>query len=251
MIVLWLVILLLLPGQSFATIYWDDELESGNTGYTLPGDGSMTFDTSFKFSGSGSLRLDYTSECYPDHIIDQGFQCGGFMDRAFTATGTLFRRFYLYLPSSFTIGDTETKMLTTLPTGSTTYDVVWEFQFGDHTMTAAIVRSLDGQVEQHTTATNIATDQWVCVETQETLNTIGSANGIVRLWYDGVQVLNVTNATFLVSGDTNGHNFETHRFFRQVGLGSLWFDKFAVGNTRFNDCAAGGGGSAAGGGLDF
>lgn len=247
MISLLLVLCLLLPGQVLATTYWDDELESGDTGYTLPGDGSMSFDTSRKFSGNGSLKLHYDSSCYPDGPS----QCGGFMDRSFTPTNHLFIRFYFYLPSSFTVGNTETKMLTILPTGSTTYDILWEMLNGNMELSASMVRALDGQQEIHDATGSIPTDQWVCFQLEQQLNTIGSANGIVRAWMDGVQVLNHTNMTVLVSGDSNTHFLETHRFFRQVGLGDLWYDKFAVGDAQIPCVGGGGGGSTAGGGLDF
>lgn len=251
--ILLLLISLVWPSTVQAATYWDDELESGNTGYNLAdlNDASaMTFDPSFKFSGSGSLRLNYDSACYPDRILE-GFQCGGFMDRNHTGAQTLFQRFYLYLPSSFTVGDTETKLISQIP-GNFTWDIVWLFKNGNHTLIAGAVRGLDGIAVEYSADTAHPFDQWVCVETQVTTNTIGSSNGIIRAWMNGTQIMNITNAVMLVSGDSNTNYINTERFYRQVGQGNLWYDKFAVGNTRFNDCAGGGGGgSTAGGGLDF
>jgi len=245
----WLLAILIFPVTVHATVYWDDELEAGNTGYTLPSEG-MAFDTGRKFSGTGSVRLDYPSECYPDQ--NPVFQCGGFMDRSHTATGHLFVRVYIWLPSTFTTGDTETKTWTILPTGSTTYDVVWAFKNGDRNLSVSAVRAIDGVEEVHTSTGDVPADQWVCIQLEHQLNTIGSANGIFRAWVNGTQVLNHTNVTMLVSGDSNGHNFETMRLFRQVGLGSLWYDRLAVGDASI-PCVGGGGGggTTAGGGLDF
>src|SRR5690242_20137369 len=119
---------------SQATVFWDDEVVSGNSGYSLAS-GAMSFDTSTKFSGNGSIRLDYPSQCYPDKIL-QGFQCGGYVDRTFPATSNLYRRFYLNMASNFTVGDTETKIMATYPSGNTTFTTWWEFQFGSHSLSA-------------------------------------------------------------------------------------------------------------------
>src|SRR5690242_13774787 len=115
---------------SHATVFWDDEMEAGNTGYNISGkSGTMTFDTSVKFSGNGSLRLDYPSECYPDKIA-QGFQCGGYVDRSFPTTSNLYRRFYINMANNFTVGDSETKIMATYPPGETTFTTWWQFPFG-------------------------------------------------------------------------------------------------------------------------
>lgn len=220
-------------GQSAsqATVFWDDEMESGNSGYSLAS-GAMSFDTSTKFSGNGSLRLDYPSQCYPDKIL-QGFQCGGYVDRTFPATSNLYRRFYLKMADNFTVGDTETKIMATYPGGNTTFTTWWEFRFGSHEFSAVVSRTADGGSVPYGRGA-IPFGQWVCIETHEQLNTPGQANGVYELWVNGTQVLSAKNVTFLVSGDNN--KMGINRLYRQVGLGSLWFDRIAVGDSRIG-CA--------------
>lgn len=225
-----LIITLLSTSDLGATIFWDDEMEAGNTGYNISGkSGIMTFDTSVKFSGNGSLRLDYPSECYPDKIL-QGFQCGGFIDRTFPETSNLYRRFYLNMANAFTVGDTETKIMATYPSGNTTFTTWWEFRFGSHEFSAVVSRALDGGSDPYGESGTIPFDQWVCIETHEQLNTPGQANGVYELWVNGTQVLSARNVKFLVSGDNN--RMSINRLYRQVGRGSLWFDRIAVGDSR-------------------
>lgn len=213
-----------------ATTYWDDEMEAGNTGYDLSGlSGVMTFDTSVKFSGNGSLRLDYPSECYPDKIL-QGFQCGGFADRSFPETSDLYRRFYIRMDSNFTVGDSETKIMASTPPGEITFDTWWEFQFGSHVFSAVVSRNEDGTAVVYKQNGTIPFGQWVCIETHEKLNTPGQADGVLELWVNGTQVLSAKNVMFRVAGDNN--QLGINRLYRQVGLGSLWFDRIAVGDSR-------------------
>ena len=72
--------------------------------------------------------------------------------------------------------------------------------------------------------------RWYCIETMEQLNTPGVANGIAKAWVDGVQVLNVSDVTFRSAGDNS--LFINNRFYRQTGVGSIWYDSLAVGNSR-------------------
>lgn len=219
---------------SQATVFWDDEMEAGNTGYNISGkSGTMTFDTSVKFSGNGSLRLDYPSECYPDKIL-QGFQCGGYVDRNFPQTSNLYRRFYINMASNFKTGDSGTKIIGTFPGGNTTFSTWWVFQFGSHVLSGIVSRAKDGVAVVYNQNGTFPFGQWVCVETHEQLNTPGQANGVYELWVNGTQVLSTRNVMFLVSGDNT--TMGINRLYRQVGLGSLWFDRVAVGDSRIG-CA--------------
>ena len=212
-----------------ATVWWDDEMESGNTGYSLPGGGAMTFDTSVKFSGNGSLRLNYTSDCYPDRLLE-GYQCGGYTDRVFPATSNLYRRYYINLASNFTTGDSGTKIMGSFPPGDFTFSVWMVFQFGSHALSGVTSRNLDGVAEVYRENGTVPFGKWVCIETHEKLNTPGVADGIYEMWVDGVQVTSVKNAMYLVKSDNN--KLGINRLYRQVGLGNLWFDRIAVGDSR-------------------
>jgi hypothetical protein len=248
MIYLWLLAMLVFPVSSQATVFWDDELESGNTGYNLSlldDPAAMTFDTSVKYSGSASLRYNYPSVCWPDASAQ--INCGGFIDRGFATTQTLFTRAYVMLSAGFHVADTYTKLFRS-DTDDSNFSNWWTIgccetaeinvhwqnvPFGDTTRLDSGFVMSDGV--------------WYCIETQETLSTPGGSDGISRLWVDGVQYINVTNLQSRASGNTS--LFNNKRLYRQIGTGNIWFDRLAVGDTRIG-CLAGGG-STSGGGLDF
>ena len=213
-----------------ATIFWDDELESGNTGYSLPtgyASTPMTFDTSVKFSGSGSLRYNFDSVCYPDSSAQTN--CGGFMDRTFAPTATLWKRFYIRLSSGFTVSDVFTKLMRSDTNGLTsnwwTLGCCGQFKLEVHDQNVPV-----GNTSVYYTGYTMPTNQWVCIETYEKLNTPGVADGVQQAWVDGVQVLNQTGIPFRASGDNS--LYVNNRLYRQTGLGSIWFDHIAVGDTR-------------------
>ena len=60
----------LAPMLSHAAVFWDDEMEQGNTNFLpaymlstmIPG-GNMAYDTNVKFSGAASLRYNYPAIC--------------------------------------------------------------------------------------------------------------------------------------------------------------------------------------------
>ena len=54
------------PMLSHAAVFWDDEMEEGTTGFKYQPNydsGAFTYDTSVKFSGSGSIRLNFPNAC--------------------------------------------------------------------------------------------------------------------------------------------------------------------------------------------
>ena len=219
-----------LPTIAHSSIFWDDELEAGNTGYGLPGGFSppaMVFDTAVKFSGNGSLRYDYNANCYPDSSAQTN--CGGFTDRTFPATGTFYRRFYVRLSQGFTVSDVFTKLMRSDTNGLTsnwwTLGCCGSKQMEVHDQNVPVGNT---SVYYHNFTMSDAT--WYCVETYEKLNTPGVADGVQQAWVDGVQVMNQTGIPFRASGDNSLYN--NNRLYRQTGLGSIWFDRIAVGDTR-------------------
>jgi hypothetical protein len=215
-----------LPTISHSTVFWDDEMEAGNSGYGLV-PGAMSYDTSVKFSGSGSVRLDYSSLCYPDASAQNN--CGGYMDRTFTPTGTFYRRFYIRLSSGFTVSDVFTKLMRSDTTGQTsnwwTLGCCGSKQMEVHDQNVPV-----GSTNVYFANFTMRDATWYCVETYEQLSTPGVANGVQQAWVDGVQVLNQTGIPFRASGDNSLYN--NNRLYRQTGLGSIWFDRVAVGDTR-------------------
>lgn len=233
---------LALPVQ--AAVFWDDELEAGNTGYGLPGGFSppaMVFDTAVKFSGNGSLRYDFNANCYPDSSAQSN--CGGFTDRTFPGTANFYRRFYIRLSQGFTVSDVFTKLLRSDTTGPNSN---W-WTLGCCGQLKLIVGNQNvpsiGSTMNNYTSYTMPTNQWVCVETYEKLNTPGVADGVQQAWADGVQILNTTNVQYRMAGDNS--LFNNNRLYRQTGLGSIWFDRIAVGDTRIGCLGAGTGDTTA------
>jgi len=230
--------LVLWPMLASATVFWDDELESGNTGYDFTGlTGVFTFDTSVKMSGAGSIRLDYPSMCQP--YTYGGTGCGGFTDRSFPTTDTFYRRVYFMMSAGFqTSIDTFTKMFRSDTTGANSNwwamgqgnGIVGGKTFVDGAQNVPAI----GQSVNYFSSFTFSDARWYCIETYEKLNTPGVANGIAQAWVDGVQVMNVTNVMYRQAGDNS--MFVNNRLYRQTGIGSIWYDRLAVGNTRIG-CA--------------
>lgn len=220
-------LLAILPTISHAAVFWDDEMEPGNTGYSLVL-GAMSYDTSVKFSGNGSVRFDYPSACYPDTSAQNN--CGGFMDRTFPPTGTFYRRFYVRISPGFIVSDVFTKLMRSDTSGPNNN---W-WALGCCGSRQLLVSDQNvptmGSAANHSTNAFLQDGHWYCVETMEQLNTPGVANGIQQAWVDGTQVMNQTDIMFRQSGDNS--LFYNNRLYRQTGNGSIWFDRVATGNTR-------------------
>lgn len=83
---------------------------------------------------------------------------------------------------------------------------------------------------------------WDQVEVECLLNTPGQANGLVRMWVNGVlyverlnlQLRGPTPTSVNSQGLTNSstYRFDSAQIFVQNGNGSKYYDRFAVGNTR-------------------
>ena len=226
-------LLSLLPVSSHATVFWDDELEPGNSAYNISElGGAMSYDTN-KVSGAGSLRLTYPDSCEP--AVFGGPGCGGYADRTFTGTTNFYRRVYFRMSAGFqTSIDTFTKMFRSDSTGPNSN--WWSMGQGDGIVGGKTfmvgtqnVPTIGSTVNQWSNIT-FQDARWYCIETYEQMNTPGVANGISRAWIDGVQVMNVTDVLYRQAGDNSV--FLNNRLYRQTGRGSIWYDRLAVGDTR-------------------
>ena len=234
-----MIVLSFLPTVSHAAVFWDDELEAGTpfgVGYSI-GIGAMAYDTSVKFSGSGSIRLQYPPECEPLAVGNVG--CGGSADRTVPLTDTLYRRVYYRMSGQGpvvtptgtfqTSVKTFTKMLRTTSNGITK---LWWMMgcCGSKNLMITLENVPPGASTNKFSSATLADNRWYCIETHEKLNTPGVANGIAQAWIDGAQVLNVTNIKYREAGNNNLWNAVA--IFRQTGRGNIWWDRYATGNTR-------------------
>lgn len=234
-----IVVVSLLPMVAHAVVFWDDELQAGTPWGAGPSiaDGAMAYDTNVKFSGSGSIRLNYPPQC--EGATYGGSGCGGSAGRTFPLTDTLYRRAYFRMSGQGPVVtptgqfqtsiNTFTKMLRTTTNGITKQ---W-WMMGCCTSKKFMVtleHTPPGGATNHFSSATLADNRWYCIETYEKLNTPGVANGVSQAWVDGVQVMNVTNIKYREAGNNNLWNGVA--IFRQTGRGNTWFDRIATGNTR-------------------
>jgi hypothetical protein len=271
MIGLWLVILLLLPGQSFAALYWEDGFENhlypnwdGGGACITSGspDGVLCpypqISTAWAQAGTHSLFMHY-----PDYST----QPGTFMDRPHTDNTEVWTRFYVR-HVNFVFPDGSLSQYSKLfynKSASNGSWIIWEINDTGGELNAAInvtspvncpaLGAIGGTTSDTTCVfgQNISSQPFVnnqtqCVETHVKANSgSGAQNGTLEIYVGGILAAQHTNIP-LYMGTVENYNLIT--IYAQTGQGDRYYDNFAVGSTRFNDCA-GGGGSAAGGGLDF
>ena len=240
----------LAPMLSHAAIFWDDEMEQGNSNFSpaymlstmIPG-GTMAYDTNVKFSGNGSIRLNYTPNCQVDGTLNQ---CGGSVTRQFPRSDDVYKRVYFRMsglgPNPGPNGQFETsttaftKMLK--GQGNTVNGLTprhWWMMGCCFSKKFMITME---RVPSPSRATNafssqtLADNRWYCIETHEKMNTPGVANGIAEAWVDGVKVLTKTDALWRNSGMDATSQWLEFSIFRQNGIGNIWWDRFAAGDTR-------------------
>ena len=240
-----MVALSLLPTLSHAALFWDDELQAGTpfgVNFAI-GIGAMAYDTNVKFSGSGSVRLNFPSSC---QTLTTENQCGGSASRAIPQTDDLYRRAYFRMSGAgpnptnsgvFEVASAFTKMLRTTSNG---ISKLWWMMgcCGSKRFMVSLENVPPGSSTNYNSSATLADNRWYCIETHEKLNTPGVSNGILQAWVDGVQVLNVTNVMYRLSGNNNLWN--NVAFFRQIGAGNMWWDRYAAGNTGLG-CGGSGG----------
>lgn len=241
----------LITAPGYAATFWDDGMEYADQptmaaawdGASCVGDTEVLVPTTAKaHAGSKSLQEKFTGSA-PNYEGGASCYFGG---RQFTPTTTLYSRWYMYMTDhagtgNFLPGNPTTKIALQFPDTCTTCFSVWWVMINGTTNLAAVWQhSINGSVNYEAVSGNIPQQQWVCVETQITMDApAGSGNGILRAWINGTQVLNRTDLNLLGTGGS-GPLF-ANRLYTQNGLGTIYYDDFAVGNTRIN-CLDGGGG---------
>jgi hypothetical protein len=229
-------------------MFWQEGFEAptnlGNWARSSP---SMPFvSSSLPYQGLQSLQLDYN-----------GPTGGGFIDRQHPNVDEVYTRFY-----------TQTKTFSYDPVGSKRFQQLsintshllpnfwWENLFGSREI------SVVGQVVAEPCASTghpaydtcnyypnmasvpLSDNRWYCIETHLKMNTPGVADGVIELWIDGVQTMSHTGRQFRgpsvsnPNGNSSLASFNTIRIYRQAGVGTMWYDDFAVGSTRIG-CSGG------------
>lgn len=247
-----IIFVFLLAMPAHAVVFWDDELESGNTNIsaaymqsTLIPQGIMAYDTSVKFSGAGSLRLNYPSSCY---TVTPSSACGGSVARMFPPVDDFYQRIYFRMsgagpnPTSSGVFRVASTVFTKMMKGEGT--AATNGLIPRHWWTMGCCGSKNFGISEERVPVNptnttvevssitFLDNRWYCIETQVKMNDVGIANGIARAWVDGVQVLNDTDVLWRNSGMDTVAKWNQFGLFRQVGEGNIWYDRAAVGDTR-------------------
>jgi hypothetical protein len=238
--------------QTQAAIFYEDSFENtlASSGWTTgscnPSDPNPSVDypngcnptrsTDVANQGTNSLKGTYT-----------GTDSGVWIDHTFSQTTEIYHRFY-YRTANFVYNTPGTKNF--FMGDGAHYPNFWvnhymgsrEFsvymQVGSDTQPPCPGADRDCIYTPNIASVPINDGQWYCIEDHIKLNTPGQANGVVEMWVNGIQTVQYLNRTIVsTTPDCNGCSssnsaFNYNRIFVQHGTGLMYYDNFAVGNTR-------------------
>lgn len=254
-----LVFTLGVPMASRAKVFFSENFDDGQAavesrwGASCGADwlqsGVFSLDTSQHVSGTASLKevVNGLTTRVPE------FMGAGtcFIDHYGFSTDTFFIRWYERTDSAFQYDPNNNK---TINIGDAyAYPSWWFGHFQDAPLQQLVLvgQAIDDggkfddiTYEHNNQAFSTPTNQWVCVEAQLVMNTPGVANGILRLWENGILVSEYLNQDFRVSVSTPAcpgcdpdAHFNIVRLYAQHGVGTRWFDDIEAADTRIG-CAS-------------
>lgn len=245
MTLLLLMLTLTIPAPSHATIFFDTSFETCSTGTSsdFPCDGWNDFEqanpghlevtTSLAFSGSKSVKGTFDN-------INSSSQTPS-ISRAWSGVPHIFARFAHRTSSGFKLGSNGQTKLVRLK-DSAGYPIVWIMnRYGTYSIL------MEGPYDSagiYILTSGVAPSQtsWDQIEFEWKLNTPGQSNGLMRLWINGTLRAEQLNKAYIgptptskgKSGQINSSSYliRNAQIYIQSGLGSLYYDRFAVGDTR-------------------
>ena len=245
MSLLWLLYTLTIPSPSQAAIFFDTDFEICSTGTSsdFPCDGWDDFDTanpghlevttSLAFSGLKSVKGTF------DNI--NGSTQAPSIYRSWTRAPHIFARFATRTTPGFQIGaNGHTKMVKFKDdVGYPQLHIL--NRYGSYSI------EMEGSYDYSGTyilSTGVApsSTSWDQIEFEWRLNTPGQSDGLMRMWVNGVLRVEQLNKAYIgptptslgATGLLNPSTYliRTSQIYIQSGLGALYYDRFAVGNTR-------------------
>ena len=238
----------LIPMLSHAALFWDDEMEQGNTDFsaaymlsTMIPQGVMAYDTTVKYSGTASVRMNYPVTCKAG---PSGGQCGGSLTQAFPPTDEVWKRVYFRMsgtgpnPSASGLFETSVTAFTKMLKSQSAivnglYARYWWVMgcCGSKKFLVSM-ENVPSPGRARNVYSNFAfsDNRWYCIEAHEKMNTPGLPDGIAEAWVDGVYEAGAYDVIWRQAGSTL--QWKEFSIIRQEGVGNLWFDRFAAGNTR-------------------
>jgi hypothetical protein len=242
MTLLSLMFTLMIPGLSHAAIFFDSDFELG-VGDDWAANGWNDFGT----ANPGHLEITTERALTGTHSVKGTFDnINGSTQRpsiyrSWTRVPHIFARFASRASSGFQIGSNgHTKMMKFKDDAG--YPQVWILnKYGAYTI------EMEGPYEGPTVislSSGIAPSQtsWDQIEFELQLNTPGQSNGLMRLWVNGVLRIEQLNKEYIgptpTSVGANGlsnpstYLIRTVQIYIQSGVGSIYYDRVAVGDTR-------------------
>lgn len=248
-LVLCLLLLLLVPVSAHAEIFFDSDFETCGvgTGNDFPCEGWDDFGIEFidepnhnKIEVSTQQAMSGTKSVKGTWVNVDGGINNPSIYRTFPSGDHFFVRFAARQNGGFQIGSNNNTKLTrfTAPQG---YPVI---MLGLHGNKYALAVEGSWSRGTYLTVTDVtpSTTEWDQVEVEIKMNTPGASDGIERVWVNdilevetlGQQFRGPTPTSINGQGLANGSTVQLDRaqIFIQSANGSMYFDRFAVGNTR-------------------
>ena len=246
MTLLWLLSTLTILAPSHAAIFFDSDFETCSVGtssdfpcegwndFGQANPGHLEVSTDQAFSGTKSVKGTW------DNIAGSSQQPS--IHHTFPGSTHLFARFAMRVSPGFgrsTNGNTKLVRFKSL----NGYPLLWiNYYYGNYMVGMEVPYDRAGG---YLLTTNVAPSQtsWDQVELEYKLNTPGESNGILRLWVNGTLRIEHLGHAYIGPTPTSRCAYdvfvcsselriENAQIFIQSGLGNIYYDRFAVGDTR-------------------
>ena len=249
MSLLWILSTLMIPSFSHAAIFFDDSFETCvvDGGASFPCEGWNDFDqevagvvdvaTDQKFSGNKSYKQTLTKSTLPDGNVYKPS-----IYKSFPATDHVFMRWAIKWSVPFEyckINDYTKHIRVKVNNG---YPLTWIMNY-QGTYAVVVEGPYYGGTTLFRTGVPVTSGKWDQIEFEWELNTPGQANGLLRFWIDGALRIEALNKEWRGPTPTSVHPIygsptrsdamiTNTQIYVQCGIGNVWYDRFAVGNTR-------------------
>jgi hypothetical protein len=242
---------LTIPSPLQATIFFDSNFETCavGTGNDFPCEGWTDYGQEFinapnhnKIEITNSLAFSGAKSVKGTWVNVNGGIDNPSLYHYFPASDHLFARFATRQSPGFQIASSQsTKMVRFTSSTALRYPVISVLLY-NYKYIIVVEGGWSMGTVNYVGGDTASSTSWDQVELECLLNTPGQANGLLRLWVNGVlriERLNLQlrgptptsiNGQGILTGST--YRFDTAQIFVQNGLGNKYYDRFAVGNTR-------------------
>ena len=251
MTLLLLMLTLMIPSSSHAAIFFDDSFETCvvGGGASFPCEGWNDFGqevagvsdvvTSPTFSGSKSFQQTLTHAGLPTGNVYKPS-----IYKSFTPRDHIFFRWankYSVPYQSCLINGMSKSVRLKISQG---YPLIWIANyFGRYSV--FVEAPYYSTTKRFDTGVSVTSGNWDQLEAEWKLNTPGRADGLLRFWVNGVLLVEELNKEWRGPFPDSVHpiygpNYPTPstaqisntQIYVQCGVGNIWYDRFAVGDTR-------------------